>query len=673
MHTYRRLDHKTRRGHAAGALRAQLLVAAHLFLFASGAPLAAQAPRVTPAGDPTVLADTIYALAVDPTAYGERDHVILLDDGIVIREHDGTGSATYRTVAQVLTRQAVEQWGELAFGYDAVDEEFRLNWARVIAPDGRVVSEAPAHTQVLDAPVAGVSPVFTDQKQVRVSLSGLEPGMIVDYSTTRVTTQPPRPGDFRASWLISMGEGVRRSRYVVEVPADYDLRIVDTPATMDPRVSVTGDRKVLVWSASDVEPMEPEYFEVRDQRNGFQRVLLGGPSTWADIGAWYAELSSDRYQLTDAVIAAAEQAVGDAQGIDALRALHRWIAQDFRYVSLSLGIGGYQPRPPSEVLETRSGDCKDKATLFIALARRYGFEAYPVLLHSTAGVEEELRSVAEFNHVIAAVSHGGEWIYLDLTAAIIPFGDIPGGYQGEFGLIVRDDGAVEEITFPLDPPEANLTHTIVEGTLDAQGRFEGSVTSSASGIIEHALRAAFAQDFTAGQTAEMAQGFASIVEGGRGESFEIFDGLDLESEASLSVAIRSDRATRQNVGGGQIFMLPVASYANPALLGELEAELPTRRAPIDIAAVVGPVTNVAQLHLTLPPGWTAELPDDVAATSRFGSYEARYAQEGNRVSVVRRLSGSRGTAPRDAFPELVEWLRQVSEDDAVFLLLRPPA
>ena len=648
-----------------------LLVAAQLSLFA--APLAAQAPRVTPDGDPSVLADTIYALSLAPSDYGERHQVILLDDGIVIREHDGTGSETYRTVAQVLTREAVEQWGELTFGYDAVDEEFRVNWVRVIASDGRIVSEAPAHMQVLDAPVAGVSPVFTDRKQVRVSLSGLEPGMIVDHSTTRVTTKPPRPGDFRASWLISMGDGVRRSRYVVEVPADYHMTIVDTPATIDPQVSVTGDRKVLVWSASDLEAIEPEYFEVRDQREGFQRVLLGGPSTWAEIGAWYAELARDRYQLTDAVIAAAEQVVGDSEGIDALRALHRWIAQDFRYVSLSLGIGGYQPRRPSDVLETRSGDCKDKATLFIALARRYGFEAYPVLLHSTGGVEEELRSVAAFNHAIAAVRHEGRWIYLDLTAAIIPFGDIPGGYQGEFGLIVRDDGAVEEITFPLDAPEANLAHMTIEGTLDAQGRFEGSVSSSASGIVEHALRAAFAQDFTAVQTAEMAQGFASIIEGGRGENLQLFNGLDLESEASLSATIRSDRATRQNVGGGQIFMLPLDNHANPALVGELEAELPTRLAPVDIEAVVGPVTNLTELHLTLPPGWTAELPENVLATSRFGSYEARYEQAGDRVSVVRRLRGATGTAPREAFPELVDWLREVSTDDALFLLLRPPA
>src|SRR5256886_12916136 len=34
---------------------------------------------------------------------------------------------------------------------------------------------------------------------------------------------------------------------------------------------------------------------------------------------------------------------------DSLRAVYRWVAQDFRYVSLSLGLGGYLPRLPAQV------------------------------------------------------------------------------------------------------------------------------------------------------------------------------------------------------------------------------------------------------------------------------------------------------------------------------------
>jgi len=84
--------------------------------------------------------------------------------------------------------------------------------------------------------------------------------------------------------------------------------------------------------------------------------------------------------------------------------VHRWVAQDFRYVSLALGIGGFQPRLPAAVLQTRYGDCKDKATLFITLAQRMGLQAYPVLLASGGGIERDVPSAHAFDHMIAAAS-----------------------------------------------------------------------------------------------------------------------------------------------------------------------------------------------------------------------------------------------------------------------------
>ena len=58
----------------------------------------AQAPRVTPAGDPSVKSDSIYALAVKPSDYADQPYVYLLDDGIVTLEADGTGTRTYRQI-----------------------------------------------------------------------------------------------------------------------------------------------------------------------------------------------------------------------------------------------------------------------------------------------------------------------------------------------------------------------------------------------------------------------------------------------------------------------------------------------------------------------------------------------------------------------------------------------
>ena len=171
----------------------------------------AQSPRVTPSGDPSVKSDTIYSLAVKPADYADQPYVFLLDDGIVSFDADGTGSRTYRQVVQILTPEAAERWGEQSFGYSTDKEKFTLNWARVVRPDGSIVSEKPVHEQESLAPVAMEAPVYSDEKLHRISLGGVAPGTIVDYSYTVKTLKPVIPGDFVTSWSVAANSSARRS------------------------------------------------------------------------------------------------------------------------------------------------------------------------------------------------------------------------------------------------------------------------------------------------------------------------------------------------------------------------------------------------------------------------------------------------------------------------------
>ncbi|HYJ78798.1 MAG TPA: DUF3857 and transglutaminase domain-containing protein, partial [Longimicrobiaceae bacterium] len=356
-----------------------------LTLIASAA--SAQAPRITERGDPSVRDDSIYRLAVRAEDYPDEESILLLDDGVVVYHADGTDSRTYRSVAQVLTQEAVETWAENTFSYDASRQRFRLNWARVVGADGRVISDKPSHDQESLAPVSESAPVYTNQKLRRISMSGVVPGVIVDYSYTIENIDPVLPGDFTANWSVHTGRPTRRSRYVIELPAALQPRMREENLTFARRTTRAAGVVVHEWATAEVPRLEPEPF-MADSNGVFMAITLSGPVSWADVGRWYHGLSHDRYAVTPEMETRFAAVVQDARTRDdSLRALHRWVAQDFRYVSLSLGIGGYQPRVPASVLETQYGDCKDKATFFIALARRMGVAAYPVLLSSGGGVQ----------------------------------------------------------------------------------------------------------------------------------------------------------------------------------------------------------------------------------------------------------------------------------------------
>ena len=100
--------------------------------------------------------------------------------------------------------------------------------------------------------------------------------------------------------------------------------------------------------------------------------------SWEQIGRWYAELEKDRREPTPEVRAKAQELTkGLNTDLEKTEALYDFVAKNFRYVSLSLGVGRYQPHAASDVLHDQYGDCKDKHTLLASLLEAEGLHADP--------------------------------------------------------------------------------------------------------------------------------------------------------------------------------------------------------------------------------------------------------------------------------------------------------
>jgi len=320
----------------------------------------AQAPRVTPAGDLSVKSDSIYALAVKASDYADQPYVYLLDDGIVKLEADGTGTRTYRQIIQILTPEAAERWGEQSFGYSTDREKLTLNWARVLKPDGTVITEKPVHEQESLAPVAMEAPVYSDEKLHRISLGGVAPGTIVDYSYTVQTLKPIIPRDFLTSWSVSTGRFTRRSRLIVDVPESLKPRIEERHLSFARKEVTVGGRRVYTWARADIP--KPEAEPLAPDSSFGESVVVASAINWNEIAQWYAGLAKGRYSLTPQIEQALAKTVAGSKTLeDSIRAVHRWVAQDFRYVSLSLASPSF-----SRILRPRCS----RTTTVIARTRR---------------------------------------------------------------------------------------------------------------------------------------------------------------------------------------------------------------------------------------------------------------------------------------------------------------
>src|SRR5574340_1431221 len=251
-----------------------------LLLVAGIAPAAAgQARVITPRGDPSVRSDTIYALAVKPADHPDEPFVYLLDDGVIRLEADGRSTRTYRQVVQVLQQDAVEDWAEQSFSYEPGHQRLTVNWIRVLGADGKLISDKPAIAQDADVPAAMGDPVYTDQKVRRISLSGVAPNTLVDDSYTIEELKPYRPGDCFATWSTTTGSFTRRSRYVLDVPAQMTPLLVERNLITPRHTATAHGRTVYTWAANDVARVKSELFAA-DSNGVYMAVNASTPGTW---------------------------------------------------------------------------------------------------------------------------------------------------------------------------------------------------------------------------------------------------------------------------------------------------------------------------------------------------------------------------------------------------------
>lgn len=618
--------------------------------------------------------DTIYRLAVDSLDYPDHSYVYLLDDGMVEIEADGRGRETYHQVIQILTQDAVELFGEWSLPWVEGSESVKLNWVRVVTPGGEVISDGPLHQQESSLPTSQLVPVYTDLKMLAVSVAGLAPGVLLDVSQTRTTLYPAMPGTFSSGWSVTTQAPVLRSRLVLDVPAGLRMHIREVNLDFEREQYDHDGRTTYVWATSDVRAFDPELFATWPD-DGQMAVHYSSAIDWDEIGGWYAELTRGRYELTPALEVKLGEIVDGAQTLeDSMRAVHRWVAQEIRYVSLSLGVGAYQPRRPGEVFESKAGDCKDKAALFIGLLQKMGVDAYPVLVSQLAMADSLVPSLNEFDHMIAAVDGPEGYIYTDLTADLVSYGAVPFTLQGGFALVLRPGSRTEQVRIPHAPPQSNRVVFNIVGELSEEGTFTGYYRQTGLGLFEEMLRSVMteATQLSGRERNQVVHAIAGeVFPGASGDSLRMFDPHDFAVEAQLSLSISAPNVLSR-LGDSYILTLPLPFMSDPAIAKELEQQLP-RKYPIDLEEATGPLENSWIFELTLPEGWQADLPRGMELTSRFGTYSAEYTQEGRNLRVVRKMSGQRGKEPPESADDLIAWIRAAAEDDVQYIALRQPS
>jgi transglutaminase-like putative cysteine protease/Flp pilus assembly protein TadD len=389
-----------------------------------------------------VIAESAQKPAAEP-----GDAVVLLDRRVVRVHANGLAQTFAQRLVAVRTDHGAEENKEFDVRYTPGSEDVEIRQARVYR---RGAGGADAPLEVLEAaerddvdlsePWYGL---YYDNRAEVVRFEGLRAGDVLEiqYVVEDVSAENQMADYFGDLQTIAESVPKRRWEYTLLAPASRPI-YSNTPRLPGLARSVTesGGERVYAFAARDVaaidaEPAMPGLAEIAPY------LHVSTYASWDDVGAWYWRLVEEQL-VADEDLRRAARAVVKAKDDDRarVRAVHDLVVTGTRYVGLEFGIHGFKPYKVTQVLARRFGDCKDKASLLVAMLREVGIDADLVLLRTRrlGLLDHEPASLAAFDHAIAYVPKLD--LYLDGTAEFSGVGELPNQDQGVMVLRVGPRG-----------------------------------------------------------------------------------------------------------------------------------------------------------------------------------------------------------------------------------------
>ncbi|HTY58960.1 MAG TPA: DUF3857 domain-containing protein, partial [Bacteroidota bacterium] len=447
-------------------------------------------------------------------------------------------------------------------------------------------------------------------------------------------------------WAAQGGkEAVQWSRFEVRVPADMTLRYWTNRDTVKPVLTVDDGKKVYCWSARNLPALDPDAADEEiDQRT--LNVLVapaefqiddytGTMSGWKEFGAWNAQLWTGRDRLPEP---AAKEVLGIVRPGDSKREtiakLYTYMQSRTRYVSVQLGIGGWQPFDAAYVQEKGYGDCKALSNYMVALLKEAGVTAYPVLIQS--GRRESLYRrdfpSNQFNHVIVCVPLDKDSVWLECTSQVMPPGHLGSGTEDRFGLMITPSGG-ELVQTPASTPGKNVQRRTGFVSLAVAGAAQAAFETRYTGDECDNIREELAMT-PLGEREKWLLNHLQVQNAAlRGSSILGIEGRDTSVVISLALAIPE----YGSVTGTRCFFEPNMMERRTAI----PPDRPSRRSPVRFAY---PYRDIDSIIYRIPLLYACEsLPKEIHLESAVGSFRTKTVQRNDSTLVYTRVLEIRGT------------------------------
>lgn len=392
--------------------------------------------------------------------------------------------------------------------------------------------------------------------------------------------------------------------------------------------------------------------------------VKGSNKNWQDFGKWMNDkLISGTRALPSEVLDEVKALVSGANSdLEKMKLVYQYVQDKTRYISVQVGIGGWQPIVAEDVDRLGYGDCKGLSNYTKALLEAVDIPVHYAVIYGGRRIRDFDKefSVTEGNHAVLAIPYEEDYIWLECTSQTTPFGYIANFTDDRDALLITPDGGKIVHTTVYKTSE-NLTQTNAQIELSKEGHISGDVKIISQGA-NYYYHAAKERESVKDQKLVYKEEYWEDIN--RLEIGNIKLSNDKDSIQFTEHLELSAEKYAKSTGGRLIF--------TPNVFNKFTSVPPKNNNRISDIKIDRGRTEKDEYILKIPEGTEVEaLPKPIEIKTQFGSYTYNVLKgNANEVLVKRELVLNNGLFDAASYNEFRSFRKAIAKADRSKMVLK---
>jgi len=467
---------------------------------------------------------------------------------------------------------------------------------------------------------------------------------------------------------------VEKSDFNVVVSKENNFRYKAYNLDIEPQIKEQDNATSYSWKLSNLpaikkEPHSPSFYQTVPKvicaPKDFQMDKINGHmSSWKEFGDWRYTLNTGRDELDLDSQEKIKALVKDCKSdFEKVKIIYEYLQNKTRYISIQVGIGGWQAFTAQSVEDKSYGDCKALSNYMKALLKVVNIPSYYTIVNAGSSASPTDTSfVHNFsNHAILMVPLENDSIWLECTSKTQACGFL-GSFTDDREVLCMTENGGKLVHTPVYKMADNCQDRVANVTILPDGNAKAEVKTNYHGIQYENIE--YLYDISL-----------------EDQKKKLYKNIDLpdfkihevkvsciktripESQLALDLDIRNYASK----SGDRLFiplnLLNRTSYI-PKKVKERRTPVQGRREFCDTDSI----------HFALPDGFKIEnLPSKKMIKSDFGTYTSEVIQNDKEITFIRKVEFFKFNYPAERYDDFRNYRKAIVRADKAKLVLKQVA